>query len=69
MFEIRENTKGERILFYVDRPRRSSERGMWIEVCRETDKQCDFFVSINRELGVQVEIDQYGTYRALVLGD
>lgn len=69
MFELRTNAKGEKYLKYVKRPRLPFERGVWIEVAHESDKECSFFVDINRRMGMQVEIDERGTYRALVLKD
>lgn len=69
MFELHTNTKGEKVLVYVNRFRRSGERGIWVEVCHSNDKEAVYFVNTNRQLGVEVEIDEHGMYRAHVLKD
>ena len=69
MFELRTNSKGEKVLVYVRRPRMPFERGVWVEIAHENDKESKFFVNLNRGNGLQVEMDEKGFYRALVLSD
>lgn len=69
MFELQKDNKGEDVLVYVKRYRYPFERGLWIEVCHETHKEAQKFVTANRQMGIQVEKDQQGFYRALVLKD
>lgn len=69
MFELRENAAGNKRLFYTDRYRKPGERGTWVEVCPRDHEQAEYYVEVNRQLGLQVELDQYGKYRALVLVD
>lgn len=69
MFDLVESTTGERVLVYTKRPRRSGERGLWVEICHEELEHADFYVRTNKEFGLQVELDDYGFYRALVLKD
>ena len=68
MFEIRVSAKGERKLFFVER-RRNGERGIWVQICHSEDKQASYYVALNKEFGLQVEIDEHGFYRTLVLKD
>lgn len=67
MFELRVNAKGEKVLRYTERPQMSSEKGMWVEVCHEREKEATFYVETNRAQGLQVEKDERGMWRALVL--
>lgn len=67
MFELRSSLSGEKCLFYVKRHRYPGETGQWVEVCHYTDKESAYFVKANREMGLEVEIDEHGMYRALVL--
>jgi hypothetical protein len=69
MFELHENLKGEKVLVYVDRPRHSGERGMWVEIGHENEREIKYVVDFNRKNGLQVEKDERGFYRALVLKD
>lgn len=68
MFELR-IVDGQKILVYVNRFPRSGERGMWVEVCHSNDKEAQYFVNTNRQLGAEVELDEHGMYRAHVLKD
>lgn len=69
MFELRINSKGERVLTYVRRPRYPFERGMWVDIAHENDKEARYYVDLNKRMGLQVEKDEKGFYRALVLKD
>lgn len=69
MFELTTNAKGEKVLVYVRRPRMPFERGMWVEIAHENDKEARFLVSLNRQHGLQIERDEKGFFRALVLKD
>ena len=69
MFELHENLKGEKVLVFVDRPRRPGERGLWMDIGHEDEKNISFFVNFNRKNGYQVEKDQRGFYRILVCND
>ena len=69
MFELHENLKGEKVLVYVDRMRYSGERGLWVEIGHENEKNIKFYVDFNRNNGLQVEKDERGFYRALVCKD
>lgn len=69
MFDLCQNAKGENVLIYVKRYRYPGERGMWVEICHENDKEVRYFVDVNRKMGLQVEKDEKGFYRALVLKD
>lgn len=69
MFELETGPKGETVLVYVRRDRFPGERGHWIEIGHETDKEITSLVSFNRVNGMRVEKDEKGYYRALVLKD
>jgi hypothetical protein len=69
MFDLHFKANGEKLLKYTDRNRYSGERGMWVEICHENDKECKFLLDFNRKFGLQVERDEKGFYRALVLKD
>lgn len=67
MFDLHVNSKGEKVLKYVKRYRRPFERGLWVEIGHEKDKEITHLVKTNEQLGLQVEKDDKGFYRALVL--
>jgi hypothetical protein len=69
MFDLHQNLKGETILVYVKRDRYPGERGHWVDIGHEKDKNISFFIDWNRRNGLQVEKDEKGYYRALVLKD
>jgi len=69
MFDIKINSKNEKVLVYSGRPRFPFERGMWVDVAHENDKEAKHFVDLNRQMGLQVEKDEKGFYRALILKD
>lgn len=69
MFDLRLNAKGETYLKFVKRPRMPFERGFWVEIAHESSKEAGYYVDVNRRMGLQVEIDERGTYRALILKD
>lgn len=69
MFELRFDSNGNKVLVYVKRDRYPGERGMWVDVGHEDDKEIKFIVEFNRKNGLQVERDERGFYRALVLKD
>ncbi len=69
MFDLHHNLKGESILVYVKRDRRPGERGMWVDIGHENEKNILSFVNTNRRAGLRVEKDEKGFYRALVLAD
>jgi hypothetical protein len=69
MFDLHYNTKGEQILVYVKRDRRPGERGHWVDIGHEGDKNIKFYIDFNRNNGLRVEKDEKGFYRALVLKD
>lgn len=69
MFELHQNLKGENVLIYIKRDRRPGERGLWVEIGHENEKNINFYVDFNRQQGLQVEKDDKGFYRALVLKD
>jgi hypothetical protein len=69
MYELRMTSRGNKVLVYVKRERRFNERGMWVEICHENDKEARFYTDFNRRNGLQVEKDERGFYRALVLKD
>jgi len=75
MFELAEHN-GKTYLKYVDRkklleeqPQRKFDRGLWVEIGHYRDKDIQFYIDANRALGLRVEVDENGTYRALVLKD
>lgn len=65
MFDLHHNISGDRVLVYNRRYRVPGE-GMWIEVCHENDKEADIYVQTNRNIGLEVEKDEDGYWRALV---
>lgn len=68
MFDLHFSSDGNKYLKWVERDRYPGERGLWIEICRDTDRERDFLVETNRKVsGLQVEIDDRGIWRALVL--
>lgn len=67
MFDLYFTSKGERVLSYVKRDRLPGETGMWVEICNENDKEASYLVMFNRQHGLQVEKDDKGFFRALVL--
>lgn len=69
MFDLQKNSKGEDVLVYVERYRYPFERGLWIEICHENDKQAEYLIKVNRQMGLRIEKDEKGFYRALVLKD
>ena len=69
MFDLYTTATGKNILVYKKRSRYEGERGHWIEIGHESFKNINFFVEYNRANGLQVEKDEHGTYRALVLKD
>jgi hypothetical protein len=69
MFDLQYSLKGERVLVYTKRDRRPGERGVWVEIGHEKEKNIRFFVEWNERNGLQVEKDDKGFYRALVLKD
>lgn len=69
MFDLEYNLKGDKVLVYTKRDRRPGERGMWVEIGHEEDKNVKFYVDFNRSNGLQVEKDDKGFFRALVLKD
>jgi hypothetical protein len=69
MFELHHNLKGEKVLVYVRRDRYPGERGHWVDIGHEGDKNIKMYVDFNRNNGLQVEKDEKGFYRALVLKD
>lgn len=69
MFELQYNSKGQKFLVHVKRERRPGERGIWVEIGHEREKDINFYVEFNRKQGLQVEKDEKGFYRALVLKD
>jgi hypothetical protein len=69
MFDLQFNLKGDSVLTYTERYRSAFERGIWMEIGHENDKEIKYFIEVNRQAGLQVERDQKGYYRALVLKD
>lgn len=69
MFDLKKNAKGETVLVYADRYRYPFERGLWVEICHESEKEASKLVDFNKGMGVQVEKDEKGFFRALVLKD
>jgi len=69
MFDLKKNSKGEKVLVYVKRHRNPFERGLWAEICHESHVNAERFVELNRKMGLQVEKDENGFYRSLVLKD
>lgn len=67
MFEIYSYESGEPRLRYVHRPRRSFERGVWVEIGKEDEWGVEEAVLRNRQSGYIVLLDEYYVYRALVL--
>lgn len=67
MFELKTDKNGDKTLFYTEKYQVG--RGKWVPVAHSNDKQCQWYVNINRELGLQVEIDEHGQYRAWVLSE
>lgn len=68
MFELR-NVNGKKGLVFVKRDRYPGERGLWVEIGHEDEKNINSYVEFNRKNGLQVEKDERGFYRALVLKD
>lgn len=69
MFELHQNLNGENVLVYTTNYRNTFERGLWVEICHENDREAKYFVKVNRSVGLQVEKDKKGFFRALVLRD
>lgn len=69
MFELHSKTNGDKVLKWVKRPRLPGERGLWIEIAHESDKGANSLVELNRKAGMQIEKDDKGFYRALILKD
>lgn len=69
MFDLEYSLKGERVLVYTNRDRYPGERGLWVDIGHEKDKNINFFIDFNRNNGLQVEKDENGFWRALVLKD
>jgi hypothetical protein len=69
MFDLQYNLKGEKVLVYSDRLRYAGERGYWVEIGHDRDKDINFYIDFNRKNGLQVEKDTKGYWRALVLKD
>lgn len=69
MFDLHFSADGKRVLKWSDRNRYPGERGLWIDICRDDDKERDVLLRINRQGGLQCEIDDRNIWRALVLKD
>lgn len=69
MFDLKQKSSGEKILVYVERYRKPFERGLWAEIGHENEKDIERCIEINRQMGLTVEKDENGYYRALVLKD
>ena len=69
MFELVFTADGQRYLKWFHRQRRPGERGEWVEIGRKHQHRMEEIVRINRAQGLEVEIDDRGIYRALVLKD
>lgn len=70
MFDLHYSTDGSRVLKWSDRLRYPGERGIWVDVCRDDDKERDFILRVNRQVGnVQVEKDDRNVWRAYILKD
>lgn len=67
MFELKLNSKNQKILVFTHRPR--TQRGIWVEIGLKLDPEMQHLVDLNREMGIEVELDETGKYRALVLRD
>ena len=70
MFDLHFSSDGTRVLKWSNRARYPGERGLWADICRDDDKERDFLIRVNREIGkLQVEKDDRGFWRVLVLKD
>ncbi|MCX9024661.1 MAG: hypothetical protein OIN85_01030 [Candidatus Methanoperedens sp.] len=76
MFELRYGSDGRKVLVFVRRDELSEEeqkiprpRGMWVEIGHEREKEINYFIEFNRSQGLQVERDERGFWRALILTD
>lgn len=70
MFDLHFSADGTRVLKWTERDRYPGERGLWIDICRDDDKEKEFLIRTNREVGkLQVEMDDRRIWRALVLKD
>lgn len=69
MFELHFTADGQKYLKWVDRRRFPGERGLWVDIGKATDRGINQIIEINRSHGIEVEIDDRNTYRALVLKD
>jgi hypothetical protein len=69
MFEVALDPRVGPYLKWVDRPKRSFERGLWVEIGHQREPGIQRLLEINRAIGLEVLIDENGTYRALVLKD
>ena len=69
MFELFIDEKGRRYLKWVARNRRPGERGIWVEIGGMRDRGIKEIIAVNRSARHQVEVDEHGAYRALVLSE
>ncbi len=67
MFDLYFNANGDKFLKYTKRWREPFERGLWVEIGHESDKEISRYIEANRLNGLQVEKDDKGFYRVLVL--
>jgi hypothetical protein len=67
VFELKTDKKGDKTLFYTEKYQVG--RGKWVPITHTNDRDYKWYVSINREMGYQVEIDEHSMYRAWVLFD
>ena len=67
MYVLKNFKKRGKVLVWEDRGRTEGEKGIWVEVGHEDHSDVELHVEVNRANGLQVEKDEKGWYRALVL--
>lgn len=69
MYELYQKKNSNPVLVWTQRVRMPFERGFWVEVGHEREKDIERIVAINKNEGIQVEKDEKGFFRALILKD
>jgi len=69
MHEIRIDKFGKPYLVWTNRKREPGERGVWVEIGHKNYYNIEEIVQANKQLGLDVLIDEEGFYRAFILKD
>lgn len=68
-FEVVFDKTGYPYLKKVFKRRNPSERGVWVEIGKASNRNIDYLVTANRQMGYLVMQDEDGFVRALILTD